>query len=259
MLRLWKESYTRPARLGIAASASAIAHVLTVAFWIVSTLPDGSMARDSIANRIFYIPPPDKPPRVAGGLSSIHYVSVAAGLGLGPGPIEFDAAKPAGAMEQSLSIGAPPDTAAQAAAVGAGEGSEDSVYTILEVDSTVMRAANSAAPAYPLELLKQNIEGSVRVRYVVDTTGLADPETLEVLLASHPLFAKSVREVLPYMRFQPAKIGTKKVRQWVEQPFTFHIARPAAKEKPSEPPAKDPDYSRSASPRAPSRAWRRSR
>ena len=229
MLRLWKESYTRPARLGFPAGASAVAHALIVAFWVVSTLPDPSMARDSVANRIFYIPPPDKPPRVAGGLPSIHYINVAAGLGLGPGPIEFDTAKPIGLTEHSLSAGTPPDTAAKDAAAGNSDVSEDSVYTILEVDSAVMRSASSAAPAYPLELLKQNIEGMVRVRYVVDTTGFADPETLEILLASHPLFAKSVREVLPSMRFQPAKIGTKKVRQWVEQPFTFHIAKPAAK------------------------------
>ncbi len=229
MLRLWKESYTRPPRLAVPAGASAAAHLLIVAFWVVATLPDASMARTSIANRIFYIPPPDKPPRVTGGLPSIHYINVAAGMGLGPGPIEFDTAKPIGLTEHSASAGAPPDTVAKDAAAGDGDVSEDSVYTVLEVDSAVMRSSNSAAPAYPLELLKQNIEGMVRVRYVVDTTGFADPETLEILLASHPLFAKSVREVLPNMRFQPAKIGTKKVRQWVEQPFTFHIARPSTK------------------------------
>lgn len=228
MLRLWKESYTRPARLGLPAGASAAAHALVVAFWVVSTLPEPSLARDSIANRIFYLPPPDKPPRVAGGLPAIHYINVAAGLGLGPGPIELDAAKPIGLTEHSLAAGAPPDTSTRNAAEGNSEVTEDSVYTILEVDSAVVRSENSAAPAYPLELLKRNIEGGVRVRYVVDTTGLADPETLEILLASHPLFVKSVRDVLPHMRFQPAKIGTRKVRQWVEQPFSFHIAKPSS-------------------------------
>jgi hypothetical protein len=37
---------------------------------------------------------------------------------------------------------------------------------------------------------------------------------------------KAVREALPYMRFSAAKIGTMKVRQLVEQPFTFKIATP---------------------------------
>ena len=40
---------------------------------------------------------------------------------------------------------------------------QDSVYSILEVDVAVVRAANSAAPAYPLKLLQQHVSGSVAV------------------------------------------------------------------------------------------------
>jgi hypothetical protein len=34
------------------------------------------------------------------------------------------------------------------------------------------------------------------------------------------------------MRFTPAKIGSKKVRQMVEQPFSFHIQDAPVKAKP---------------------------
>ena len=102
----------------------------------------------------------------------------------------------------------------------------DSVYSILEVDTAVVRSANSAAPAYPLKLLNAHIMGSVSARYVVDTTGFADTSSFIVLSATHPEFVTAVKEALPYMRFQPAKIGGMKVRQLVEQQFSFRINEP---------------------------------
>src|SRR5581483_8749932 len=104
------------------------------------------------------------------------------------------------------------------------EKSADSVFTVLEVDTAVVRSQSSAAPAYPLELLAKHIEGMALVRYVVDTTGFADPTSFVVVRSTDPGFARAVREALPYMRFSPAKIGTMKVRQLVEQPFTFRIS-----------------------------------
>jgi protein TonB len=101
-----------------------------------------------------------------------------------------------------------------------------------------VRAANSAAPAYPLKLLAARIMGYVAARYVVDTTGFADTTSFSVLKATNPEFITAVKEALPYMRFTPAKIGSMKVRQLVEQQFTFKItdtatvAQPVAKKKP---------------------------
>jgi outer membrane biosynthesis protein TonB len=227
MMRVWKESYIRRAPIGGAAVASAAAHVAIIAVWVVATLPVASLAADSIANRIFYIPPPDKPPAIAGSVETLRYINLADGLGLGPGPSTIDANVPIGRPEQSPVAGqTAPDSASAQLPPGNNDRETDSVFTILEVDSAVVRSASSAAPAYPFDLLKQHVEGLVRVRYVVDTTGFADPASLEVVESTNPEFLASVREVLPYMRFSPAKIGDKKVRQLVEQPFSFHIATP---------------------------------
>jgi outer membrane biosynthesis protein TonB len=98
------------------------------------------------------------------------------------------------------------------------------VFTELEVDSAVVRSALSAGPAYPLDLLAKHVEGMALVRYVVDTTGFADTESFTVIQTTDPGFARAVRDALPYMRFSPAKIGPKKVRMLVEQPFTFKIS-----------------------------------
>jgi hypothetical protein len=44
---------------------------------------------------------------------------------------------------------------------------------------------------------------------------------------THEEFADAVRAALPYMRFFPAKVGSKKVRQLVEQEFSFKIEQAA--------------------------------
>jgi protein TonB len=95
---------------------------------------------------------------------------------------------------------------------------------VLDVDTAVVRTASSAAPAYPLKLLEQHIQGFVNAQYVVDTTGFADTTTFVVLQATHQDFIVAVRDALPYMRFEPAKIGRDKVRQLVQQQFSFRIA-----------------------------------
>lgn len=237
MLRVWKESYSKRAPVVGPAAASTAVHVVVVALWVVATLPAASMAADSIANRIFYIPPPDRVPLVAGSMETVHYVSISDGPGFGPGPSALDSRLPA-RPEQVTAQAGPHADSAVAIPPGNNPTQTDSVFTVLEVDSAVVRSQNSAAPVYPLDLLKEHVEGAVRVRYIVDTTGFADPASIEVLEASNPEFAASVRDVLPYMRFSPAKIGTHKVRQLVEQPFAFHIA--ASPETSVKPLAKSP-------------------
>jgi protein TonB len=105
---------------------------------------------------------------------------------------------------------------------------QDSVYSVLDVDIAVVRSASSAAPAYPLKLLEKHVTGYVNAQYIVDTTGFADTTSFVVLQATNAEFTTAVRDVLPYMRFEPARIGPSKVRQLVQQQFTFKITEPVA-------------------------------
>jgi protein TonB len=75
-------------------------------------------------------------------------------------------------------------------------------------------------------MLRQGVQGSVVTQYVVDTTGFADSSSLKIMRSTHEQFADAVRAALPYMRFFPAKVGSKKVRQLVEQEFSFKIEQP---------------------------------
>jgi TonB family protein len=206
--------------------ASVVTHAAVVAAWVGATLPGASLPADGLSNRVYYIPPVNKPPVPTASHEVVHYLTLAPGIGIGTGPSAIDARRPSTPqMPSTLAGGERLDTtAAPAPPAIVGDPAGDSVFTELDVDSVVVRSQNSAGPAYPPELLARHIEGMVVARYVVDTTGFADPSSFEVISATHPDFVRAVRDVLPFMRFSPAKIGAHRVRQLVEQPFTFRIA-----------------------------------
>jgi hypothetical protein len=100
----------------------------------------------------------------------------------------------------------------------------DTAFSVLEVDEMAERFESSAAPVYPHDLLAIGVEGLVQATYVVDTTGMVDTTTVEVMYSDDPRFTESVRTALGQMRFRPAKRAGKTVRQLVEQKFRFRIA-----------------------------------
>jgi TonB family protein len=92
-----------------------------------------------------------------------------------------------------------------------------------EVQKQVQTAALSPQPRYPPDLKAANVEGEVLVQFVVDTMGRAELRTFKVLRSTDMGFSQAVRRVLPDLRFYPAEIGGRKVRQMVQQPFTFRL------------------------------------
>jgi len=100
----------------------------------------------------------------------------------------------------------------------------DSVFTMLEVERMVERCEGSAAPVYPPKLSALGKEGRVVATFVVETTGLVEMTSVQVLASDDPEFSESVRTALGEMRFRPATRGRRPVRQLVEQRFNFRIA-----------------------------------
>lgn len=102
---------------------------------------------------------------------------------------------------------------------------ENNTYFEFQVEKPVMQAPNSPTPQYPDILRSAGVEGEALVSFVVDTTGRADISTFKVIRATHDLFATAVKNALPRMRFIPAEVGDKKVKQLVQQPFSFAIVK----------------------------------
>ena len=104
-------------------------------------------------------------------------------------------------------------------------GTENVAYSPSPVEKPAMQAPNSATPGYPDVLRRAGVEGEALVSFVVDTTGRVEPGSFKVIRATHELFAAAVRSTLPRMRFFPAEIGDQKVRQLVQQPYSFAIVK----------------------------------
>jgi len=235
MMRLWANSYAKSTPVMTSATLSVVAHTVVIAAWVVSTMPTSNMPPESFANRTYYVPPPDRVPGTRGSRETVQYVDLLKeGPGIGDGPRTIGDERPAAPIVDETAGRKAADTTTSPAITPI-PGPPDSVFSVLEVDTAVVRSASSAAPAYPLKLLEARIMGSVSARYVVDTTGFADTSSFEVMKSTNPEFITAVREALPYMRFTPAKIGSVKVRQLVEQQFSFKItdtAVVAPKKKP---------------------------
>ena len=111
------------------------------------------------------------------------------------------------------------------ASTGPAKPEGDQPYFEFMVEKPVTEASNTQRPRYPDILKSAGVEGEVLAQFVVDTTGHVEINTFKVLKTSHELFAASVRSALPGMRFIPAEVGQKRVRQLVQQPFVFAISK----------------------------------
>ncbi len=102
---------------------------------------------------------------------------------------------------------------------------DNQTYFEFQVEKQVTPDPRNAPPRYPDMLRSANVEGEVLAQFVVDTTGRADMSTFKVLKSTHDLFTNAVRAALPNMRFFPAEVGGKHVKQLVQMPFQFNLTK----------------------------------
>jgi protein TonB len=108
---------------------------------------------------------------------------------------------------------------------GTGPVNTDQPYFDFQVEKPVGAVPGSDGPRYPDILRSGGVEGQVLAQFVVDTTGRVDIASFRVLRSDHAMFEQAVRSALPRMRFFPAEIGGRKVKQLVQQPFVFALQR----------------------------------
>jgi hypothetical protein len=218
--------FTKSAGAGASAALSVGLHTLLITAAVIATAAPKVVTQSELAE-IFarFLAPPDKSGAMASQREQLKFIALTDPASLLPGRTLVHPDEVAPAMADRKVSGLDLQTVAATAAV---EGTQDSVFTLIEVDSAATRYAWSAAPVYPQAMLDAKKEGYVKAQWVVDESGYADTTTFTLLDYTANEFAKAVREALPFMRFSPAKMGDKVVKQMVMQEFTFKIANAIA-------------------------------
>jgi len=81
------------------------------------------------------------------------------------------------------------------------------------------------SPVYPAQLRDAHVNGEVLVQYVIDEKGEPEMQSFKVLKSTGAEFSDAVRRAVAKMSFYPAIVSGKKVKQLVQQPFTFVASR----------------------------------
>jgi protein TonB len=92
-----------------------------------------------------------------------------------------------------------------------------------QVERQVGLLPGAPLPRYPEALRSAGIEGQVVAEFVVNELGRAEADSVRFVRSDNVLFEESVRNVLQRMRFTPAQIGGRNVRQLVRVPFVFTL------------------------------------
>lgn len=103
-------------------------------------------------------------------------------------------------------------------------GTVEQTYLDFQVDQPV-RIKTGAPPVYPERLRAAGVNGQVLVQYVVDEKGVAQMATFKVLRSNNVAFTDAVKRAVAETQFQPAEVDGRKVRQLVQQPYTFSLSR----------------------------------
>lgn len=98
-------------------------------------------------------------------------------------------------------------------------------YFEFQVSPRAKRFSTAAPPVYPDSLKAAGVEGEVLAQFVVDSLGRVEPSSIKILRSTHELFSRAVIEALPKMDYTPAMVGSRRVRQLVQEPFAFTRTR----------------------------------
>jgi TonB family protein len=224
-MRFWFQSTTNMSMLSPSAAWSVAAHVVLFGGAIYGSGPKPlTPPDDTMTEQVYFLPPPD---RIKGNQAAIklRFVEQGNGAGISVTGKESPDGVQAGAraLHAADDVGGSAGSDAREQTASAPAMSADSVTSILAAEQSAVRVEGSAAPIYPPELIEQMLFGSVLTHFVIDTSGHVDMSTVEIISSAHPLFVQSVRDAMPGMRFYPASVDGRKVRQLVEQRFEFRL------------------------------------
>lgn len=101
----------------------------------------------------------------------------------------------------------------------------DTPFRADQVEKQVAVVPGSTGPRYPESLRSSGVEGQVIAEFVVDEQGRTEGGSVRFVRSDNQLFEDAVRVALRRMRFIPAEVGGRKVKQLVQMPFVFTLSR----------------------------------
>lgn len=218
--------------------ASVIIHGALVVGIVVATAGAGIVAEENKAEKVDFVevkkdepkpPEPEKPPPPP---DVVVQQPPPKGFQVLSAPVDIPVVIPE--IDLSKKVTDEADFSGRGVAGGTSKGVEgakgpvpqgDQPYFDFQVEKPVVMAPGTTGPAYPDMLRSAGIEGTVLAQFVVDTTGRAEMNTFKALKSDNALFETAVKNALQRMRFLPAEVGGRKVKQLVQQPFQFSLNR----------------------------------
>jgi protein TonB len=218
--------------------ASIIIHGALIAGIVIATAGAGIAAEEAKEEKVDFVevkkdepkpPEPEKPPPPP---DVVVQAPPPKGFQVLSAPVEIPDVIPE--IDLSKKVTDEADFSGKGVAGGVAKGVEggkgpvpqgDQPYFDFQVEKPVVMAPGTTGPAYPDMLRSAGIEGTVLAQFVVDTTGRAEMSTFKALKSDNALFETAVKNALQRMRFLPAEVGGRKVKQLVQQPFQFSLNR----------------------------------
>lgn len=211
-------------------AVSFVAHCAIIAAAVFATHQVVTAAPDTPPETLNYVLPPKQQPLPMTDVPRAPDIPTPRGFQIPIAPIDIPDNLPP--IDLSKPVTDPRDYSGRGVAGGMADGDStiktplhDLTGTLYEfqVEKPAAVIPGIGTPVYPELLKSAGIEGKVLVAFVVDTTGRADMTTLKVMQSDNKLFTDAVRAALPRMRFLPAEVGGKKVKQFAQMPFVFSV------------------------------------
>ncbi len=159
-------------------------------------------------------PPPEVPPPAPIELKPLLHPPVLPRVQHLPKPV----AAPVRIATEEGTLAAPP---AAAPSLLPGADSTGNAEPVAAVEASL--AYRLAPLQFPIQALRQHMDGTVLLRVLVDESGTPLQVTVEHG-SGHALLDRSAQEqVLAHWRFQPAMVNGHAVRAWARVPVNFHL------------------------------------
>ncbi len=220
-----------------ASMVSTVFHALVIAGSIIATANAGMEEEEEVVQKVDFVevkqdePPPPEPDQAPPPPDVVAAPPPPKGFQVLAAPVNIPDVIPE--IDLSKAITNEDDFSGRGVAGGTSTGvvggvapvNTDQTFFDFQVEKPAASAPGSPGPRYPDILRSGGVEGEVLAQFEVDTLGRVNISSFRVLRSTHALFEQAVRSSLPNMRFLPAEIGGRKVRQLVQQPFVFNLQR----------------------------------